>query len=107
MALQKRFTTSHGIDVTAAYHKVIRVVHDIDRSPNTTVTMGIFFNQAAAAAGKDTLDTFQVDFNLTAGARAGDVVTQAYAAVKTKTSVKDSKGRTFNVDYTSNDVKDV
>ena len=106
MALQKRFTTSHGIDVKEAYHKVIRVVHDIDTSPNTTVTMGIFYNQASANAGKDALDSFKVEFNLTAGAKAGDVVTQAYAAVKTKTSVKDSKGRTFNVDYTS-DVKDV
>ena len=68
--------------------------------------MGIFFNQASAAAGKDTLDSFKISFNLTAGANAGDVVTQAYAAVKTKTAVKDSKGRTFNVDYTSG-VKDV
>ena len=106
MALRKRFTTSHGIDVKEAYHKVIRVVHDIDTSPNTTVTMGIFYNEAAANAGKDKLDSFQVDFNLTSGVRAGDVVTQAYAAVKTKTSVKDSGGRTFNVDYTR-EVKDV
>tara|TARA_Y100000592_G_C5298136_1_gene234152 strand:- start:130 stop:450 length:321 start_codon:yes stop_codon:yes gene_type:complete len=106
MAIEKRFTTSHGIDVREAYHKVIRVVHDIDRSPNTTVTMGIFFNKAAAAAGKDTLDTFQVDFNLTEGANAGDILRQSYTAVKTKTSVKDSKGRTFSVNYTSG-VKDV
>lgn len=106
MALEKRFTTSHGIDVTKAYHKVVRVVHDIDQSPNTTVTMGIFYNKASADNNKDSLDSFKVTFNLTAGARAGDVVTQAYAAVKTKTAVKDSKGRTFNVDYTSG-VKDV
>ena len=52
-------------------------------------------------AGKDALDSFKVEFNLTAGAKAGDVVTQAYAAVKTKTYVKDSRGRTFSVDYTS------
>ena len=39
--------------------------------------------------------------------RDDNPVKQAYAAIKTKTKVKDSRGRTKAIDYTHRDVQDV
>jgi len=44
---------------------------------------------------------------MSVGDRDNNPVKQAYTAIKTKTKVKDSRGKTKSIDYTSKNVQDV
>ncbi len=106
MALQYTFTSATGITSSSAYHKIYKIVYNAKKS-TATAYADIFHDASARTNGKIPVDVIQFEFTMSVGNKDGNPLKQAYTAIKTKTSVRDRRGKTITLDYTSNSVQDV
>jgi len=106
MALQYTFTSSTGITSSSAYHKIYKIIYNTKRS--TAIAYAEVFHDASARNNNKTpIDVVEFEFSMAVGNTDDNPVKQAYTAIKTKTSVKDSRGKPIQIDYTSRNVQDV
>ncbi len=106
MALQYTFTSATGITSTSAYHKIYKIEYNAKKS-TATVFAEVFHDASARTNNKVPIDVVEFDFTMSVGNTDDNPVKQAYAAMKTKTKVKDSRGKPISLDYTDRNVQDV
>jgi hypothetical protein len=97
MAIILPYTNGAGVTASQAYHRVIKVVYR--HSGESIVEVEVYFNKSNATAGSDPVDIYQTSFTMDVSNKGTNVKTQAYAAVKSKTQVMDSKGRVVAIDF--------
>jgi len=97
MAIILPYTNGAGVDAGKAYHRVVRVIYL--NSGESTAEVEVYFDKANAAKGSDPMDTYSTSFMMNVNKGADNVKEQAYAAVKSKTQVMDSKGRVVAIDF--------
>lgn len=85
MALQKAHTNSADVTAASAYHRIIAVHLGPAATHNANVTLAVFKDAAAAAAGKNNIDVVQVTVNYDL-ASVTNLYAALYAALKLKTS---------------------
>ena len=107
MAIQYAYTSLQGVVASSAYHRITRVDYNADNTVNAKMTIKVFKDANARSDGFDPLDINVVTFTMDVSGRGAIPLTQAYNALKTKTAVIDPKGRSKNIDYTHDDVRDV
>jgi len=107
MAIQYSFTSSTGITSSSAYHKIYKIVYNVKESTSATAYAEVYHDASARNSNKTPIDVIEFNFTMSVGDRDDNPVKQAYTAIKTKTKVKDSRGRTTAIDYTHRDVQDV
>jgi hypothetical protein len=107
MALQYTFTSATGITSSSAYHRIYKIVYNVRKSTSATAYAEVYHNSAARTANYDPIDVVEFEFTMGVGDTDKNLVKQAYTSLKTKTSVKDSRGKTKTIDYTNKNVKDV
>tara|TARA_R110002012_G_scaffold276276_1_gene463214 strand:- start:348 stop:668 length:321 start_codon:yes stop_codon:yes gene_type:complete len=106
MALQYTFTSATGITSSSAYHKVYKIEYNTKLS-EATAFAEVFHDASARNNSKVPIDVVEFKFTMAVGDKDDNPVKQAYAAMKTKTSVRDSRGKPISLDYTSKNVQDV
>ena len=106
MALQYTFTSATGITSSSAYHKIYKIVYNTKKS-TATAYAEIFHDASARTNNKVPIDVVKFEFAMAVGDKDDNPVKQAYTAMKTKTSVRDSRGTPITLDYTSKNVQDV
>ena len=106
MALQYTFTSATGITSSSAYHKIYKIEYNTKLS-EATAYAEVFHNASARNSNKIPIDVVEFNFTMAVGNTDANPVKQAYAAMKTKTKVKDSRGKPIDLDYTSKNVQDV
>tara|TARA_R100001463_G_scaffold6275_2_gene20685 strand:+ start:8257 stop:8577 length:321 start_codon:yes stop_codon:yes gene_type:complete len=106
MALQYTFTSSTGITSSSAYHKIYKIIYNAKKS-TATACAEVFHDVSARNSNKTPIDVVEFEFAMAVGNTDDNPVKQAYAAMKTKESVKDSRGKPIQIDYKSKNVKDV
>ena len=67
----------------------------------------MFHDASARNSNKVPIDVVEFEFTMAVGNTDDNPVKQAYAAMKTKTSVRDSRGKPIQIDYTNRNVQDV
>ena len=67
----------------------------------------MFHDASARTNNKVPIDVVEFDFAMAVGDTDDNPVKQAYTAMKTKTKVKDSRGKPISLDYTDRNVQDV
>lgn len=107
MAIQYTFTSSSGITSSSAYHRIYKIEYNVKKTTSATAYAEVFHNAAARTSGYTPIDIVEFEFTMSVGNSDDNLVKQAYASMKTKTRVKDSRGQSKNIDYTSKGVKDV
>ena len=107
MAIQYTFTSATGITSSSAYHKIYKIVYNAKLSNTAKVYAEVFHDASARNSNKVPIDVVEFDFAMTVADRDDNLVKQAYTAMKTKTRVKDSRGKDISLDYTHRDVQDV
>tara|TARA_Y100000593_G_C4246566_1_gene304984 strand:- start:697 stop:1020 length:324 start_codon:yes stop_codon:yes gene_type:complete len=107
MAIQYTFTSSHGVTANSAYHKIYKIEYNVKRTNSAIVYAEVYYDASSYSSGKDPIDVVEFEFTMSVGDSDLNLVKQAYNAMKTKTKVKDSRGRTKSIDYTHRDVRDV
>jgi len=107
MAIQYTFTSSTGITSSSAYHKIYKIVYNVKESTSATAYAEVYHDASARNSNKTPIDVIEFNFTMSVGDRDDNPVKQAYTAIKTKTKVKDSRGKTKSIDYTSKNVQDV
>lgn len=107
MAIQYSFTSSTGITSSSAYHRIYKIVYNVRKSTSATAYAEVYHNAAARTSNYDPIDVVEFDFTMSVGNTDENLVKQAYASMKTKTQVKDNRGKIKIIDYTSKNVKDV
>jgi hypothetical protein len=106
MALQYTFTSATGITSSSAYHKIYKIEYNAKKA--TAIAFAEVFHDASARnSNKVPIDVVEFEFTMAVGNTDDNPVKQAYAAMKTKTSVRDSRGKPIQIDYTSRNVQDV
>mgnify|MGYP003667073723 CR=1 FL=1 len=106
MALQYTFTSATGITSSSAYHKIYKIEYNTKKS-TATAYAEIFHNSSARTNGKIPIDVVEFEFAMSIGDKDDNPLKQAYTAIKTKTSVRDRRGRPISLDYTNKNVQDV
>jgi len=106
MALQYTFTSATGITSSSAYHKIYKIEYNT-RKGQATAFAEVFHNASARNSNKVPIDVVEFEFTMAVGDKDDNLVKQAYAAMKTKKSVRDRRGKPMNIDYTDTNVKDV
>ncbi len=106
MAIEYTFTSATGITSSSAYHRIYKVVYNNKKS-TATATAEVFHDSSARNNNKVPIDVVEFEFAMSVGDTDKNPVKQAYTAMKTKTSVKDSRGKSISIDYTNKGVKDV
>ena len=106
MSLQYTFTSATGITSSSAYHKIYKIEYNTKLS-EATAYAEVFHDASARANNKVPIDVVEFKFTMAVGNTDDNPVKQAYAAIKTKTSVRDSRGKPIQIDYTSRNVQDV
>ena len=106
MALQYTFTSATGITSSSAYHKIYKIEYNTKKA-TATAFAEVYHDASARNNNKVPIDVVEFEFTMAVGNTDDNPVKQAYVAMKTKTSVKDSRGKPINVDYNNKNVKDV
>ena len=106
MALQYTFTSATGITSSSAYHKIYKIEYNAKKA-TATAFAEVFHDASARNSNKVPIDVVEFEFTMAVGNTDDNPVKQAYAAMKTKTSVRDSRGKPINIDYTNRNVQDV
>lgn len=106
MALQYTFTSATGITSSSAYHKIYKIEYNTKKS-KATAFAEIFHDATARTNNKVPIDVVEFEFTMAVGDKDNNPVKQAYTAMKTKTSVRDRRGRPISLDYTNKNVQDV
>lgn len=106
MAIQYTFTSSTGITSSSAYHKIYKIEYNTKKA-TATAYAEVFHDSSARSSNKVPIDVVEFDFTMSVGDTDDNPVKQAYTAMKTKTSVRDRRGKPMNIDYTHRDVRDV
>ena len=106
MALQYTFTSATGITSSSAYHKIYKIEYNAKLS-EATAYAEVFHDASARTSNKIPIDVVEFKFAMALGDKDDNPVKQAYTAIKTKTSVRDSRGKPISLDYTSKNVQDV
>ena len=106
MALQYTFTSATGITSSSAYHKIYKIEYNTKKS-TATVFAEVFHDASARTNNKVPIDVVEFDFAMAVVDTDDNPVKQAYTAMKTKTKVKDSRGKPISLDYTDRNVQDV
>ena len=107
MAIQYSFTSSTGITSSSAYHKIYKIVYNVKESTTATAYAEVYHDASARNSNKTPIDVIEFNFSMSVSDRDDNPVKQAYTSNKTKTKVKDSRGRTKAIDYSHRDVQDV
>ena len=107
MAIEYTFTSATGITSSSAYHKIYKIVYNAKLSNSAKAYAEVFHNASARNSNKVPIDVVEFDFAMTVGDKDDNLVKQAYTAMKTKTKVKDRRGKDISLDYTDKNVKDV
>jgi hypothetical protein len=95
MAIQKDFTSKHGVSAPSAYHRVETVfVDQIRTGYNSTACVKVYNSQVDRAAGRAPLARMEFTFETSTAADALNPVAQAYEALKEMDDV-------IGVNYTS------
>ena len=106
MALQYTFTSATGITSSSAYHKIYKIEYNAKKA-TATAFAEVFHDASARNSNKVPIDVVEFEFTMAVGNTDDNPVKQAYAAMKTKTSVRDSSDKPIQIDYTSRNVQDV
>ena len=106
MAIEYTFTSATGITSSSAYHRIYKIVYNNKKS-TATATAEVFHDASARTSNKIPIDVVEFKFAMAVGDKDDNPVKQAYTAMKTKTSVRDRRGKPITLDYTSKNVKDV
>ena len=106
MALEYTFTSSTGITSSKAYHRIYKIIYNNKKSI-ATACAEVFHNEAARNGNKTPIDVVEFEFTMAVGDTDKNPVKQAYTAMKTKESVKDSRGNIKSINYKDKNVKDV
>ena len=106
MALQYTFTSATGITSSSAYHKIYKIEYNAKKA-TATAFAEVFHDASARNSNKVPIDVVEFEFTMAVGNTDDNPVKQAYTAMKTKTSVRDRRGKTISIDYTNRNVQDV
>ena len=106
MALQYTFTSATGITSSSAYHKIYKIEYNAKKAMATAFAE-VFHDASARNSSKVPIDVVEFEFTMAVGNTDDNPVKQAYTAMKTKTSVRDRRGKPIQIDYTSRNVQDV
>ena len=106
MALQYTFTSATGITSSSAYHKIYKIEYNT-KLAQATAYAEVYHDASARTNNKVPIDVVEFQFTMAVGNTDDNPVKQAYAAMKTKTKVKDSRGKGISIDYTNRNVQDV
>jgi hypothetical protein len=88
MALQKDVTSRHGVRAALSYSRIVDVVYNRELSAdNVTVRFKTWQTAADRNNGKDPLEMQTFTFTFDEGARASNLMTQAYNAFKLQSNI--------------------
>ena len=97
MAIILPYTNSAGVDAKEGYHRIDHIRYNYENH-SSMAEVKVYLNKVQAAAGSDPIDVYQTSFTMNTGINK-NISEQAYDALKTKSVVKDSRGRNRPIDF--------
>tara|TARA_Y100001963_G_C6407005_1_gene276692 strand:+ start:167 stop:478 length:312 start_codon:yes stop_codon:yes gene_type:complete len=97
MAIMLPYTNSAGVEAKEGYHRIDHIRYNYENH-SSMAEVKVYLDKIQAARGSDPIDVYQVTFTMDTRVNK-NISEQAYDALKTKTVVKDSKGREKPIDF--------
>ena len=97
MAIILPYTNSAGVEAKEGYHRIDHIRYNYENH-SSMAEIKVYLDKKQAAANSDPIDVYQVSFIMNTGINK-NISEQAYDALKTKSIVKDSKGRNRSIDF--------
>ena len=91
------YINSAGVEAKEGYHRIDHIRYNYENH-SSMAEVKVYLDKKQAALGSDPIDVYQVDFTMNTGVNK-NISEQAYDALKTKTIVKDNKGREKPIDF--------
>ena len=97
MAIMLPYTNSAGVEAKEGYHRIDHIRYNYENH-SSMAEVKVYLDKVQASRGSDPIDVYQVNFTMDTSIKK-NISEQAYDALKTKTTVTDSKGRKKPIDF--------
>ena len=97
MAIMLPYINSAGVEAKEGYHRIDHIRYNYENH-SSMAEVKVYLDKKQAVLGSDPIDVYQVTFTMNTGVNK-NISEQAYDALKTKTTVTDSKGRQKPIDF--------
>ena len=97
MAIMLPYVNSAGVEAKEGYHRIDHIRYNYENH-SSMAEVKVYLDKTQALRGSDPIDIYQTFFTMNTGVNK-NISEQAYDALKTKTVVRDSKGRQRPIDF--------